>query len=308
MQPGQTVDAHNDVSFEGMLAGMDAALEWIRSLEVPLGAGSRYLRYRELLAQLVIDYKNPTWTGSKEHLLRYWSAAYEAADIGVIHRAFTGLVPTIPGLLERLREVVRGPEQIAHERPGNAGARARNTAFELVVGARIQKAGFPVRFDYRADVLFQVDGQALAVECKRPMSGTAMRGNIATAVEQGQTAVANGEAASFFIAVEASPAVNRGNPLLSATAPMAQVLEQLSDGIAGALDHDLPKPWPPEMIGVLGRFSGLIVDREKNIPVYAQQWAMIGTRDTDPDRAALSQKVVKALQQATAVKAVIDGA
>lgn len=307
-QPRGYVGFQAEATFEQLLEDLNLAVAWIQGFGIRLGPGSRFLQYRALMTELIHDHRNHDWRGGgPEHAQRYLSAAFEVADLNVIRRSFDGDLGRSPGLPERLQEIVAGPERIAHERP-NAARRARNIAFELVMAGRIASAGFPIDLTARADVRTVVDQHRIVVECKRPMSVPAMRGNLDTAMRQGREGIQAWPAgeASYIAALEASPAVNPGNRLLQANIQMDQALDQLSDDLYFAVRRSLPEQWPRELVGVIARFSGLIVDRERNIPVYTQQWATIWNNRTDPHRIAAGERLSAGMREPEVMRRIVQ--
>jgi hypothetical protein len=87
-----------------------------------------------------------------------------------------------PGLRDRLEKVLSGQRELAKE--SLAKAEARNVLFELVMAARIGRAGFVVDLDRIEDVFFDLFGRPCFVECKRVHSANKLRARIEEAAKQ----------------------------------------------------------------------------------------------------------------------------
>jgi hypothetical protein len=120
-----------------------------------------------------------------------------------------------PGLRDRLEKVLSGQRELAKE--SLAKAEARNVLFELVMAARIDRAGFVVDLDRIEDVFFDLFGRPCFVECKRVHSANKLRTRIEEAARQigkrcndSQSSKARG-----IIALDVSKIENPGTFLLS---------------------------------------------------------------------------------------------
>jgi hypothetical protein len=86
------------------------------------------------------------------------------------------------GLRDRLEKVLSGQRELAKE--SLAKAEARNVLFELVMAARIERAGFVVDLDRIEDVFFDLFGRPCFVECKRVQSVNKLETRIEEAAKQ----------------------------------------------------------------------------------------------------------------------------
>jgi hypothetical protein len=259
------------------------------------------------LALLVERFSDAEWQPTADERAALFSALFETADLAVIHSAFSNREDVV-GLRDRLREIVRGPEQIALERAANAGTHARNVAFELVVGARLGTAGFPPRFDGRSDVLVEHEGDVVTIECKRPRSVDAVPDSIDEALTQCLGEVerrGSAQVVSALIALELSQVVNPGNGLLDTESAVEEALEDVANGMAASVDNVIRERWPPELLGVMSRFSGLVRDRRRDIPVYVQQWAFLASRGTAPQRMPLAALMAERFNAGSVLQNVI---
>jgi hypothetical protein len=119
-----------------------------------------------------------------------------------------------PGLLDRLEKILSGPRVLAEETP-NSG-RPRNTLFELVLAARLKKAGFEVDLDSVEDVRFTLSGAPCFVECKRIHSPDKLSTRVKGAADQVTTRcdAAGTSSARGIIAIDVSEIESRDDFVL----------------------------------------------------------------------------------------------
>jgi len=108
-----------------------------------------------------------------------WSVV-EGQEFAEIFRGIRGYDPQIVKAL--MRRALKGPLH-----PNNETTRsnfARNTIFELLLGARLRRAGASVTLGQEADLLIDCAGGRLYIECKRPLYERTIEENVAEARSQ----------------------------------------------------------------------------------------------------------------------------
>ena len=122
---------------------------------------------------------------------------------------------TKPGLRDRLEKVLSGQRELAKE--SLAKAEARNVLFELVMAARIDRAGFVVDLDKIEDISFKLSGRHCFVECKRVHSAKKLPTRIEEAAKQISRRCnhSSNSKARGLIALDVSKIENPGAFLLS---------------------------------------------------------------------------------------------
>jgi hypothetical protein len=122
---------------------------------------------------------------------------------------------TKPGLQDRLEKVLSGQRELAKE--SLVKAEARNVLFELVMAARIDRAGFVVDVDRIEDVFFELFGRPCFVECKPVHSANKLRTRIEEAAKQigRRCNDSRSSKARGIIALDVSKIENPGTFLLS---------------------------------------------------------------------------------------------
>jgi len=119
------------------------------------------------------------WAGTEKIALLY-NDLQESQKILEACDQFDDL--TKPGLLTRLEKVFSGQRVLADET--SEKAEARNVLFELVVAARLKKAGFEVDLDRIEDIRFPLWDRPCFAECKRIRSANLLKRRIQEAPDQ----------------------------------------------------------------------------------------------------------------------------
>ncbi|HAV1369117.1 TPA: hypothetical protein KDY48_004731 [Vibrio parahaemolyticus] len=92
------------------------------------------------------------------------------------------------GLKERIKKVMSGKsiraEAIKQNQNGQADDPARDFAYELNVASRFLKGGFAVDLTDECDVVVNIDGQTLFIECKRIKSQSQLNKRVSKAAKQ----------------------------------------------------------------------------------------------------------------------------
>jgi len=102
-----------------------------------------------------------------------WSVV-EAQELADIFRSLQGYEPQVMKRL--MQKALTGPLQPIHETLNSNIA--RNTVFELALGARLRRAAAGVTMRQQADLLVDHAGARLYIECKRPLYEHSIRRNI----------------------------------------------------------------------------------------------------------------------------------
>ena len=115
-----------------------------------------------------------------------------------------------PGLRNRLKRVLSGPEILADEEAVSGGP--RNYLFELVMASTLKAAGFEVGLDGDEDVYFEISGVPCFMECKRVFSQRKLGERIGKAANQIRQRCNNAQdsRARGIVAVDVSRLINPG--------------------------------------------------------------------------------------------------
>lgn len=212
-----------------------------------------------------------------------WSLV-EATEFADIYRGMSTYDPT--RLADKFKLILKGPDHPIRETESTN--LARNTAFELNVASRLRSRGFTISLPHNPDVLCQVEGASVFLQCKRPFSDRGIPRNIDRA--RGQLVrdldAARDPNARGVIAISASRALNSGERLYRASTA-AMVCDGLAREVRALAE---PPPWrlikdrriigsvfhiiTPSVVEELGN----LISAAQEMVVYPAPWA------SEPDR------------------------
>jgi hypothetical protein len=191
-----------------------AACAWLSQLGVKI-AGTRVSRYARDLRRVREFHE----AGKIEMLLEQHGRAtllnslIEADELIDVYEglgAFRGAE-----LVARLEKFVSGCTMTSDEEsPTNI---ARNTGFELLTAAALQRVGVPVEFRAPMDVWVPLEPHPIAIECKRPLSASKIVRRIKQGLDQLKDHYAQSmrpEAVRGILALNISKVVNDGSRAL----------------------------------------------------------------------------------------------
>lgn len=172
-----------DLTWEGILEGLDRVLELCRSLGLADEVtGSRFLHHHR--RRLVALTTAAQGQGPEAALAVYTAdreahavALGEAAELGRMEPFLRAANPE--ALTPKLREALRGPVLPSAERPTSNSNRPRNILFELNVASKLWEVGVaPILGGRRPDLRCEVHDTRLLIECKRPLTEEGARTRI----------------------------------------------------------------------------------------------------------------------------------
>ncbi len=163
----------------------------------------------------------------------------EAMEFLDIHAAFRGEAPA--GLRSRLRDALQGPTDPVDESPDSN--RARNIMFELNVASRLLVRGIPVALRENPDVLCELLGTPIYLQCKRPFRATTIAVNIDNARHQliRDLDGAGNPDARGIVAISVSRVFNPGDQLFAGR-DEATLKDRLGDEVQ-ALGKSVAESW-----------------------------------------------------------------
>lgn len=255
-------------------ANFETALEWMTKY----GANperSRLGRYRLILNDLVKAYTAADFDSMKRREDDFMDVLFEVHEVIEIHRGLRAL--DIPGLSLSLKKLFDGPMQRKDELSASRSIIGRNTAFELLVASRFARAGLAVDISRVADVIVKIDNRIIYTECKRPSSPKKILSNLRSALTQcrNRIAVCPSHISSGIAAIDFSWAANPQSKILE-LADFGEIDATLTSVVNSFIEEFAPQLWlQKKTLGILVRFSGLIVNSEKALLNHAQQWGFI---------------------------------
>ena len=162
------------VSFFELAADLQKVATWLSRLGIN-ESRTRLGDYRRVMQTLADAHARM----DREQLRSLWPSSlvplFETQELVDIHR-WLAQPEYDAHVRERMRIVASGPASYTDE-DTSSGNRARNTAFELALAARIVGGGLQLDQTVPSDVAVQVATRTLALECKRPQSEGALERN-----------------------------------------------------------------------------------------------------------------------------------
>jgi hypothetical protein len=227
--PGFMASSISTVAFSELAANLQKVAAWLGDL----GIDERRTRlgdYRRVMQQLADAHAH----GDKDALRAMWPSSmvplFEAEELVGIHQWLSG--PQHNGYVrDRIRIVASGPPSYTDENT-SSGNRARNTAFELAIAARIVGGGLQLDHSVPSDVAVRVAAYTVVVECKRPQSEDSLERNVDDARHQlrNRYKSANRSGCVGIIAVDLTKILNPNHNLLRGV-PEAEIGEVLSGAL-----------------------------------------------------------------------------
>ncbi len=270
-------------SFEQTLEDLEQAVRWIeghgRSVD-PTRIGRYRKDLRRAIEQLASGelkalFKSGDDAEKGKVFAAILTSQYEVGEFISIYNGLKTLAASVDQ--HKLRALLSGPISYLDEAPSSAAA--RNTAFELIVAARLGEIGLKPALVPPADILVPFRSTQLVVECKRPQNLGSVEGNIEDAFGQLRERYGTTPTPSLrgIAAIDVTKAVNPNFHRLRAAS-----LADLDAQLGGALETFARKyggSWlskaPPGTIGVLLRISMIGELQDSQLPVYTQNYLFI---------------------------------
>jgi hypothetical protein len=198
-----------------------------------------------------------------------------------------------PHLLEhpRLKEIFSGQPTAELEK----NPMARNTLFELLIAAVLDRAGLLADVAHRADVETEVDDSRLCIECKRPQGFEGLENCMRDAEKQLRTRLPQvGENAIGIVALSFSKAITHGTHRLEAPsvdhmhATMLEVMKRV------AL---LVFPFWKKHGSHSAVFINVCVAGTTKIPFVNSQFTLLPRPELDPAKNSVLRNLQAALEK-----------
>ena len=144
------------------------ALSWAEWL-VGVSPHSRWMAYREDLDEIL---RSVTWQyplRNNHRRTTTFNSIYEISQFVFIWRGLRDFTGT--GLVERLRDILTGPDVFVREAVDRANSiRPRDVAFELYMASMMCQSGYFPSLENEADLILELYSRRIYFECKRPKS------------------------------------------------------------------------------------------------------------------------------------------
>jgi hypothetical protein len=167
-------------NFADLSGHFQSAYDWFESFGFDV-AVTRLRRYKVCIDELADHYRQGTLDTAtfKRDFAHQVTALSEATEILRIHCGLASLYSS--GLREKLKIVLSGKD--GRPCPSDFDP-SRDTAFELLLVSRCQRAGLQVQVGREADLVIAFRGREFFVECKRLKSAGNVRKRVKHALKQ----------------------------------------------------------------------------------------------------------------------------
>jgi hypothetical protein len=302
--PAERFDSGMEVlAYKELLSEMDSAIEWLKQLGI-----SKVNRIRQYHANLALIVEADE-AGSLDRLrekmgleklrevLWTWVDSFEFVDV------FKSLKDMEPAeVLPVLTRAIGGPADAYAEMAKNSSNAPRNFMFELVLAARMARAGLKPQVQ-EPDVFVHMDEWRLLIQCKRPMSISGIQGNIVSAGRQLRRDLDNDRDRNLIgvVALSVSKVFNPGDKILEVPH---------REDLSVALSHHVETVWSENKKSFTGlsdpRIQGAMIHlvtptalTEEKIFLAAGTTHVYSFRSTRDEQAVL--KDLESLMQASAL-------
>ena len=265
----------NTISYEESYSDVHKAVEWLARQGFDYSK-TRIGFYERTIKELVNTYQ----TASREKLNgafpKHAKAIYEIFDLIAIHQGLSRLSDAaVPPLLKKY---LGGPETYSDENTTTSSNLGRNTAFQLLVAARLSDANLVPRLEEPSDIGFPFEGYSIFVECKRPQEKSGIRASIKGARHQLKRRLDSRASPSKagMIALDFSKIFNPKLHLLFKETPgeLKTWLDAITNSFLAENVSLWQKPQKTKILGVLTHFSLMAVVVDRDLLTHCRQFAL----------------------------------
>ncbi|MGH9877227.1 MAG: hypothetical protein ACRD5H_06275 [Nitrososphaerales archaeon] len=262
--------------YDALANDLCAALEWLGSLGVPYER-TRVGEYECAIEIAIASFRASNFDAIRDALLPILTALFEIHDLVDIHQSLAGKFDN--EIKQHVHTYTKGPRDYTEEHVETSSNVARNIAFELMLMAKLTKAGLPLDFSIKSDVAAKFDNRSLLFECKRPQSEDALESNIKKAYRQLEKKYRSPQRLRHrgLIAIDITKLVNPDFMLYvqpNSTA-LDSGLSRVIDTFVLKHEHLWQRSRNAKTIGILLRLTIMGVNQEKNdMFTHCQQWAV----------------------------------
>jgi len=188
------------ISYDVLYSNLQETADWLESIGVSIKKRRRFTRVLKLTRLASEQYKSKSLEKLTQYAERHIveNALVQALEFREVfntcHEA-----PLSESLLNKIREAMSGPLLDTDESSEDGSNRFRNTLFEFRVCNRLRKAGIDAHT--AEDIDFVFNSSPYNIQCKRPVSASAVRNRLIEAREQIRTAKQNNKKTFGIVAI-----------------------------------------------------------------------------------------------------------
>lgn len=293
-------------SFDLIAANYAAAIAWMAGLGIELQHG-RTQHYDKVLQHWKDAYQTAPAEEGQRVYPDFVSAMFEIHDFVRVYTAFKDVpAAALTHIVDKLRRAVTGPIHRVDETP--ASTAARNFLFEAATMAVGHQPALGLRALLDApDAGFAFQSRNVWIECKRIGSVSAIEENVRKASRQLTGPLSRpGLGHRGLVALDVSKVINCGDSIYMADddQQLLAIVNRMMNGFI--IEHSpiwesIYERRHRKLIGTLIRFAFMATSRQRNLLVYASQWAVNPRAGCSASDEQLLEDLVGALQAAVGV-------
>ena len=278
MTPQRTIPTQ---SFASILEKYRKALCWLDTLGINYRSG-RVQKYLRTFESWNRSYMAATSEESKEAFPSFIYSVQEIWAFIAIYDAFHNVpVQQLQGIIQKLKDGVKGPVNLADETPDST--RARNFIFEALMAAKSHRPAKKCTaiLNAKTDTGIRYKNNKIWVECKRITTTKKIEKNIRVASKQLEEAISNQQGAGHrgIVSIDISKILNAGDRIFVAT-DSEKLLKEV-DLMMNKFMYDYSELWQEifksknrKIIGIIVKFSFMASSESEGLLSHCTQWAM----------------------------------
>jgi hypothetical protein len=260
------------VSYEETYSEVLKAVEWLSNQGFD-HSKSRIGFYERAINELLKTYKTESTEKLKAAFPKYGNAIYEIFDLIDIYHGLSKVRED--ELSDLLRKFLGGPVNYPDENPSTSSNLGRNTAFQLIVAAKLSNANLAPRLEEPSDIGFKFERYHIFVECKRPQKAIKIESSLKDGKHQlkHRLNAKTSPLCAGIIALDITKIKNPDFSLLVKDTP-----EELKSGLDGITNSFIEsngnlwqKPQKSRILGVLIHFSLMAVVKDRDLLTHCRQ-------------------------------------
>ena len=264
------------VDFTALEQQLDAAIAVIEAHGLKPSRG-RIGRYRTAIQQLAKARRNNTWEELNVGFPEAVTTLYEIMDLLEICAA-PGLADD-PKFGDLCKKVLKGPEEYTGEKAAASSNEARNYAFQLLIAAKMHRAGIENILEKDADICVRNGVRRCLIEAKRIQSENKLERRCKEARDQLTATLRKFRYkwSTGIVAIDITKLVNENFDLLvkKNEPELMQILAGLMPGFSQQYSGIWANWDHPRIGGILAHTSIMAVVEDKGLLVHCREFGLL---------------------------------
>jgi len=288
------------ISYEETYSEVLKSVEWLSDQGFE-HSKSRMGFYERTIKELVKTYKTESRETLNGAFPKYVNTIYEIFDLITIYRGLSKIRDDeLSDLLERF---LGGPVSYPDENPSTSSNLGRNTAFQLIVAAKLSDANLEPKLEEPSDIGFQFEEYYIFVECKRLQAAKKIESNIKDGRRQLKMRL-NAKTSHLcggIIALDFTKTLNPEFLLLVEDTPeeLKSRLDDITNSFIASNLSVWRKPQKSRILGVLTHFSLMAVVEDRDLLTHCRQLTLNPMEASGSKIKSLAWRLAKQLGSST---------